>query len=528
MTARRTHILLVEDSPGHAALIRRAFQAQTPEIVLTVAQSLREARQIISESVPDLAVVDLVLPDGQGTELFAETGAADDFPMVVMTSHGDEKVAVRAIKSGAMDYIVKSAATLANLPHIAERSLRQWEHITERRRAEVALRESEERKELALSGADLGMWDWEIQTGKLVTDERWAEILGFAQEEVTPNAQFLRERMHPNDLPVFERAVREHLEGRCERIEAEIRMRARSGAWIWLLIRGRVIERDRQGGAVRLTGTHMDISDHKRLEEERQHLQEELQRSEKLKSLVLMAGSIAHDFNTYLCSVLGNLELARNELPASSAVRPLLHDCEQAARRAAGLSAKMLTYSGRKVFRRDAVSLTELVCETVPVLKSATPANVAIDCELDYQLADISGDAQQLRQVIKELVDNAVEAIGSENGIITIRTGQTEYSCDEEAPGPQSEELDAGLHAFLEVSDSGPGLDQDTLARIFDPFFTTRFLGRGLGLALVDGTVRAHHGAIQTQSRPGVGTDIRILFPFASAPSQSRRLIHDC
>lgn len=136
------NILLVEDEEGHIQLILRAFESRFG-VRLTVARTLREARERLAEAVPDLAIVDLLLPDGRGIDLLEEQkGNGFPFPAVIMTSHGDEAVAVEAMKAGALDYLVKSEETFSQMPHFARRVLREWHHITERRAAEERLRET--------------------------------------------------------------------------------------------------------------------------------------------------------------------------------------------------------------------------------------------------------------------------------------------------------------------------------------------------------------------------------------------------
>src|SRR5690242_5067829 len=143
MTAKTLQLLLVEDDPAHAELIRRAFRSYDEQVQLTVVQSLREARAILSTTVPDLAIIDLLLPDGRGLELLPGAESAAAYPAVMMTSHGNEQAAVEAIKTGAVDYVVKSEAALTDMPHIAERALRAWGHITERKRLEAQLRQAQ-------------------------------------------------------------------------------------------------------------------------------------------------------------------------------------------------------------------------------------------------------------------------------------------------------------------------------------------------------------------------------------------------
>ena len=144
MSDATVRILLVEDEDAHAELIRRAFEAFPRRVDLHRARSLEDARSELATRPPDLVISDLRLPDGDGIELLPQEKGVSPYPVVIMTSHGDEQVAVDAIKTGALDYVVKSEITLAQMPYIAERALREWSHVVERRRAEERLRESEE------------------------------------------------------------------------------------------------------------------------------------------------------------------------------------------------------------------------------------------------------------------------------------------------------------------------------------------------------------------------------------------------
>jgi len=147
MEGPMAHILVVEDEEAHAKLIQRAFAASAGQFRLTVANSLEAARASLAQSRPDLVIADLLLPDGQGVELLPAREETSAFPIIVMTSFGNEQVAVEAMKAGALDYVVKSVMTLADMPHIAERALREWSHIVERQRAEAEIRQLNEELE---------------------------------------------------------------------------------------------------------------------------------------------------------------------------------------------------------------------------------------------------------------------------------------------------------------------------------------------------------------------------------------------
>ena len=181
MSEQRVQILLVEDEEDHAELVRRAFEPRSGKFSLAVAMNLKEAKEYLAKSTPDLLIADLHLPDGNGAELLAAKEERPQFPVVIMTSHGDEQAAVEAMKGGALDYVVKSELTFAHMPHIAERALREWALIIEHSHAEEALRESEEKYKAIFSNAQVALFRTKISDGKLVEiNERYANMAGYS------------------------------------------------------------------------------------------------------------------------------------------------------------------------------------------------------------------------------------------------------------------------------------------------------------------------------------------------------------
>ncbi len=260
-----------------------------------------------------------------------------------------------------------------------------------------------------------------------------------------------------------------------------------------------------------------DVTELRQSEETRRKFEEKLRETQKLESLGLLAGGIAHDFNNLLVGILGNAGLALEELSATSPAREAVVDIETAARRAADLARQLLAYSGRGRFLVEPVDLVELVEEMVHLLHASIPKNVIIKLDFVYRPAVIKADIVQIRQVVMNLVTNAAEAIGTRSGVITIATGA--MNCDRAylLKTFGAEDLDPGDYVYLEVSDTGCGMDEATMGRIFDPFFSTKFAGRGLGLAATLGIIRGHNGAIRVYSEPGRGTTFKLLFPASDA-----------
>ncbi len=260
-------------------------------------------------------------------------------------------------------------------------------------------------------------------------------------------------------------------------------------------------------------GIIRDISDRRRIEDEKRMLDRQIQHSQKLESLGVLAGGIAHDFNNLLMGILGNAGLALMELPPESPVRRTIERLETAAMRAAELTNQLLAYSGRGKFMVEPVDMNRVIEEMVNLLQAAIPKNVVLRLDLAHELDMIEGDATQLRQIVMNLIMNAAEAIGERSGIITIATGMTYVDRPYLSGTYIDEDLPEGPYSFLEVSDTGCGMDEKIRAKIFDPFFTTKFTGRGLGLAAVLGIVRGHRGTLKVYSEPGRGSSFKILLP---------------
>ncbi len=260
-----------------------------------------------------------------------------------------------------------------------------------------------------------------------------------------------------------------------------------------------------------------DITERKRAEEERRQLEERMQQNQRLESLGLLAGGIAHDFNNLLSTILGNAGLARHKVADGGVIVSNLKDIEAAATRAADLTQQMLAYSGRGQFIVEACDLSAMVEEMVQLLGISIAKRAALECDLAEGLPAIEADRAQLQQVVMNLIVNASDALGENDGAITARTGEVEADRDYLSACELGEELEAGHYVFVEISDTGCGMDEETRAKVFDPFFSTKFVGRGLGLAAVLGIVRGHGGALAVTSRPGEGSTFRVLFPAARA-----------
>ncbi|WP_129126569.1 CHASE domain-containing protein [Geomonas oryzae] len=279
---------------------------------------------------------------------------------------------------------------------------------------------------------------------------------------------------------------------------------------------------DEQRGLIGFQAVGQDITERKRAEEERARLEQQMVHAQKMESLGVLAGGVAHDFNNILMAIIGNVDLSLMALPDDSPVVANLNRIQQAATRAADLAKQMLAYSGKGRFFVGPVDLNRVVKDLEHILEGSLSDRTGLELELHIPLPDIEADVTQIQQILMNLVMNASEAIGDGRGEIVITTGVMEMDRTSLKDVLLGEQMEEGNYVFLEVSDNGCGMEREMVAKIFDPFFTTKFTGRGLGLAAVHGIVRGHKGGIKVYSEPGKGSVFRVLFPQSHAPGEEK------
>jgi len=265
------------------------------------------------------------------------------------------------------------------------------------------------------------------------------------------------------------------------------------------------------------TALQNEIIERKSAEEEHRKLEAKMQQAQKLESLGVLAGGIAHDFNNLLTAILGNAELISAKTPSDSPFRKHLKEIISASQSAAELCRQLLAYAGRGRFVVKPLDLNRVIVETVEMLSVSTSGKSSLTFSLADGLPAVEADPSQIQQVIMNLVTNASESLEERDGTITVSTGV--MVSDQgylESCRFRDDATIPGRYAYLEVTDTGCGMNARTQARMCDPFFTTKFTGRGLGMAAVLGIVRSQKGAIRILSEEGNGTTIRILLPASS------------
>ena len=386
--------------------------------------------------------------------------------------------------------------------------------VSIRMQTEQSLRESEERWQFALEGSGDGVWDWNVQTNEVYFSKQWKAMLGFEDHEIAATLDEWDRRVHPDDLQRVCAEINRHLEGETPVYQSEHRVRCKDGSYKWILDRGKVIGWSNEGKPARMIGTHTDMTARREAEEERLEFEQRLRHMQKVESLATMAGAIAHHFNNMLGVVIGNLELALDELPQGSELQRGIAEAMKASHRATEVSRFMLTYLGQTTGKTELLDLAEAVMDTCALLDVSMPKNVKLKTEFPSGKPIIRADGVQLKQVLTNLISNAVEAIGEKEGSVTLNIHVMETAkIQKNKLLPLDWEPKSENCACISVSDTGCGLEEASRERIFDPFFTTKFTGRGLGLAVVLGLVRAHNGAIGVEGEPGPGATFRVFLP---------------
>lgn len=257
-----------------------------------------------------------------------------------------------------------------------------------------------------------------------------------------------------------------------------------------------------------------DLTARKKIEAHRNALESQLRESHKMQAVGTMAGGIAHDFNNIISAILGNVELAKEDAGAASPALVSLAEIDKAGRRARDLVRQILTFSRNESPKRVPIRLADVVEETVRLLKVALPPSIELLVSANPDTPPVLADATQVEQALLNLCTNAIQAIGSRRGIVTIELGHQLQADGSRAP----EKSSAGdQHVRLAVRDTGSGIDAETLQRVFEPFFTTKPVGQGtgLGLAVVHGIMRTHMGTVDVQSTPNTGSVFTLYFPVA-------------
>jgi PAS domain S-box-containing protein len=379
------------------------------------------------------------------------------------------------------------------------------------RQAEKALQVSEERFQLVMEATRDGIWDWDVQTGKVYCNPGYHAMLGYAPGEFSMSSKAWSELIHPEDRDRVLHVNQECIDGLHDDFKVVYRMRTKDGQWRWIMGRGKAVARDERSRGLRMVGSHVDITETKQAEEERERLQTQLIQARKMEALGTLAGGVAHDFNNLLQAIGGHTQLMLAQRTADDPDRPRLKTIERAVERGGQLVQRLLLFGRKMEARRRPVNLNQEVQDAFRILERTIPRMISIELHLEENLWTVNADPVQMEQALINLGVNAADAM-LDGGLLRIATQNVILDNENLTCCPH---VQPGRFVLLSVSDTGCGMAADVLDKIFDPFFTTKETGKGtgLGLASVYGIVQEHGGCIRCDSEPGQGSIFRIFLP---------------
>lgn len=381
--------------------------------------------------------------------------------------------------------------------------------ITERKRAEDADRQLNERLMLAVRAGNFGVWDWDVNTSKLVWDARMYEIYGVEPQPDSGAFDGWRTLVHPEDRTRSECELRDALTGRVE-LNTQIRLIRPNGELRHIQAQA-VVLRDDSGRPLRMIGMNTDITEQIQAEAERARLQEQLSQAQKLESIGRLAGGVAHDFNNMLTVILGYAEMVMGMRKLDAALHGPLAEIQSAALRSADLTRQLLAFARQQTIAPRVIDLNESTSAMLKMLERLIGEGVKLNWRPGGALWSLKIDPSQVDQILANLCVNARDAIAGV-GEISIQTRNVTL---DSAGNTVDRDFVPGDYVRLAVSDNGCGMDRETLDHIFEPFFTTKKagLGTGLGLSTVYGIVKQNGGFIGVKSELGQGTTVTIHLP---------------
>ena len=363
--------------------------------------------------------------------------------------------------------------------------------------------------------AGIGSWEWLSADDTITWSEGLNVILARDPTLPAPTVKSLQQFFTPEGWKQLRAAVAKVIETGTP-FELELEMFRDDRTTCWTTTRGEAVC-TAEGAVVKLRGTVHDIEGQKRAETVHAQLEAQLRESQKMEALGTLAGGVAHDFNNALATIIGNAELARQDVGPAHAALESLEEIGKASRRAKDLVQQILAFGRRQTLERKATSLALVVVETARLVRATLPGTVSLSMDCAADTPAVLADATQVKQILLNLYGNALQAVQDQGrpGVIEIRLHAYEHR-----QGEAHGDLRPGRYACLSVRDNGAGMDEATRARIFEPFFTTkpRGKGTGLGLSVVHGIVQAHQASIEVKSAPREGSEFRIYFPAVAAP----------
>ncbi|MBE9202889.1 PAS domain-containing protein [Synechocystis salina LEGE 06099] len=371
------------------------------------------------------------------------------------------------------------------------------------------LREAQERFQLISKATNDVIWDWNFATNQVWWNDSITDMFGYALSDMEPGPESWTLRIHPDDKERVLRSIHQVIDGEENYWECDYRFMKSDGQYANVIDRG-FVARDGQGKATRMVGSVLDVT-------ERMAMEQRLRESQKLEAVGHLTGGVAHDFNNLLTIILGNAEML-SELVAEPNLQSMAQMTLSAAKRGAELTRHLLAFARRHPLDPKMTDINQLVEAMWGLIRRTLPENIELEFAPDPDLGIAEVDAGELETALLNLVVNARDAM-QEGGKLTIETSTAVLDSDY---ADRHSEVITGEYVMICVSDTGIGMDADTVSHAFEPFFTTKSVGKGsgLGLSMVFGFTKQSGGHIKIYSEPGEGTAVKLYFPLVRGVQQ--------
>ncbi|MBU0480012.1 MAG: response regulator [Proteobacteria bacterium] len=544
--SNRPKILLVDDKPENLVALEKVLSGLAADFVR--AASGNEALTLLLDQEYALALVDIQMPGMDGfemVELMRQQEKLLYLPVIFVSAiYREESHLIKGIESGAVDFIVKPI-----VPQILIGKVKVFLDLyLQRKKLEQYSRELKKREEVfkVLATSPAGMTDEDIfvnilkacQTvfqieyvliGKIVAHEKvdvcamltdgeirkdiaWYNLAGTPCQDVANKGFcFFPEGvadLFPTDRYLVENRIESYL-------GAPVRLR--EGETVGILVafsRKKIVVQDFTREIMDILARRVAmVIEWQHSDKERQDLQFQLQQAQKMEAIGTLAGGIAHDFNNILTAIIGYSELARLETPAEDKISDYLAEVLKAGLRAKELVTQILAFSRQSHSNRQPLDIKPILKESLKLIRATIPTTIRIDQDLSESCGCVQADPTQIHQVIMNLCTNAHHAMRDRSGVLSISLHKVEiHKEDAKVLGYK---MTPGRYLKLQISDTGCGMKKEVIDRIFEPYFTTKEEGKGtgMGLAVVHGIVKAHHGHISVYSEPGKGSTFSIYLP---------------
>jgi len=526
-------VLVVDDSPDIVRLLRLTLTEQGYDV--SVACCGQEALEIASAQHPDVVLLDVGMPGMDGIEVCRRLKADEglrSIPVILLTARDLDEDVVMGLDSGADDYVAKpfSDEVLAarvrsavRLKHSYDAVARANEElrreIAVRDQAQTALRASEHRYCQLLEAVTSYVYSVKLDHGVPVATVHSAGCLtatGYTPEEYAADLDLWFSMIHPDDREMISRHVTAMLAGK-DAPPVEHRIIHKDGTVRW--VRDTIVRHCTEAGTFdRYDGLVENITQRKLAEENLWKKEEQFRESQKLETVGLLAGGIAHEFNNLLQAISGYAACALEGLAPEDGRYQDLQHVLKAADRAAALTRQLLGFSRRQVLQPRQLDPNQLITDFAKMVGPIIGEHISLEVALNHEAGSLYADPGELQQVLLNLCINARDAMPA-GGKLSLTVDTVLLS---DAAWDPRFRIERGPHVVFSVADTGCGIPAEAQPRIFEPFFTTKEVGKGtgLGLAMVYGVVQQHNGAIRVYSEPGLGTTVKIYLPVRTAATE--------